>query len=156
LIGLALIVGTGAGVSAQQKRPLPAFSVVDSGGQAVASTAIPYDATWLLVYVQPRCAACDRVLKRIDADERAAATRIVVVAGGMDAAGVAELAATYPHMQESRWLADPDRSAARALGIRATPIVLGMRGGGMEWRLNGVADGGRELDSILFTWLEKR
>ena len=156
VITIAVIVMAAASASAQQRRPLPAFNITGSDGSVAEGSTLAMDGTWLLVYVQPRCTPCDALLAHINNDERPAASRIVVVGGGMDQPAVAELAAKYPNMAGSRWVADPHREAMQALGIKAGPTVFGLRATEIEWRLAGSVRESRELEAILFTWLEKR
>ena len=141
---------------AGERKALPAFAVSASDGTAVESSALAVDATWLFVYVQAQCDPCDALLARIGGNERASASRIVIVGAGMDSAAIAALAAKHPNLRASRWLADPARAAAASLGVQAMPTVFGLRGASIEWRLAGTVRDNRELDSILFTWLEQR
>ena len=137
-------------------RALPAFTVAATDGASVESRALAVDGTWLLVYVQPRCVPCDALLARLDSDERPSASRIVIVGGGMDGDAVKALSEKYPNLKTSRWLADPERRTAAAMSIEANPTAFGLRASSIAWRLSGTVQNPRELDSILFTWLEKR
>jgi hypothetical protein len=154
----AAIIVTAAGItlSGRERRPLPAFSVTAEDGVQVQSPALAVDGTWLLVYVQPRCTPCDALLAHMDGDERAAASRIVVIGGGMDAQAMTDMALKYPNLASSRWLADPARTAMKSLAIETGPTVFGVRRAMVEWRLAGTLRNDRELESLLFTWLEKR
>lgn len=152
----ALLIMAGSIAAASERQPLPDFTLIATDGTTVESRTLPVEGTWLLVYVQPRCAPCDALLARIDRDERASASRVVIVVGGMDATAVAALSSDYANLRTSRWLADPERKAVAALGIEANPTAFGLRASTIAWRLAGTVRNGRELDSILFTWLEKR
>lgn len=154
--GLAIAVSLAAGAAASERKPLPAFSVKSTSGADVGSAALPFDATWLLVVVKPRCTPCDDMLSRIEEGDRAATSRVVVIGAGMDPASVEALAAAHPNMSASQWLADPDGVAFQPLELKALPTAFGLRGRMMEWRLAGGDRNGRELKSILFTWLENR
>ena len=154
--GGAVALAVVASASAWERKPLPAFSVTTVEGAAVESTSLAAPGTWLLVHVQPRCTPCDTLLAHIGSDERAVADRITVIGSGMDGAAMETLAAKYPELAASRWLADPERRSAAALGIEAGPTVFGLRQRMIEWRLAGSVRGERELESMLFTWLEKR
>ena len=48
---------------AAEQRVLPAFEVEAAEGQTVSSELLSIDAQWLMVYVSPGCAACDRLLE---------------------------------------------------------------------------------------------
>lgn len=151
-----MLVAAMATADARQPKPLPAFTVIAPDGATVESAGLAGEGTSLLVYVQPRCAPCSALLEQLDSDERDDANRIVIVGGGMDAEAVAALAPKYRNLAASRWLADPQRAGVKALAIEANPTVFGLRRGNIEWRLAGTPRLARELESILFTWLEKR
>ena len=151
-----MFVATVATAGARQPKPLPAFTVAAADGSAVESSALAGEGSSLLVYVQPRCAPCNALLEQLNSDERKDANRIVIVGGGMDGAAIAALAPKYKNLAASRWLADSERTLVKALAIEAQPTVFGLRHGNIEWRLAGTPRAPRELESILFTWLEKR
>jgi hypothetical protein len=152
----ALCVAPAAVAAAAERKALPSFTLGAPDGTAVDSRALAVDATWLFVYVQPQCGPCDAMLARIGGDERQSAARIVIVGAGMSPEAMAALAAKYPNLKATRWLADPERRAAVPLGVRAMPTAFGLRGASIEWRLAGTVRDNKELDSILFTWLEQR
>lgn len=152
----ALWLAAASGARAAERKTLPAFALSAADGHAIESSALATNATWLFVYVQAQCGLCDGLLGRMGSDERTSASRIVIVGAGMDAAGLAALAAKYPNLRASRWLTDSSRAAAAPLGVQAMPTVFGLRGTSIEWRLAGTVRNNKELDSILFTWLEER
>lgn len=154
-IAIALVAATIA-AAAGERRPLPAFTVTALDGTVVESATLAQESNWLLVTVQARCAPCDTLLKQLDRDERPQAPRIAIVGIGMDQQAISDLFAKYPNLVNSRWFADPDRTAAKALGIAAQPTVFGARGPHTDWRLAGIVRDPRELESILFSWLEKQ
>ena len=152
----ALALALGAAYPLAQLRTLPPFVAATLDDAPVESATLALDGNWLLVVVQPRCRPCDALLAHVDRDERPAASRILVVGAGMDGAAVAELKGRYPNIAQARWLADPTRDAAKALDVQTSPTVYGLRGNAVEWRLAGAIRDARELESILFTWLEKQ
>jgi len=156
LFAAVLCVASAAVAGAAERKAWPAFSLSAADGKQIDSSALATDATWLFVYVQAQCAPCDALLARMASDERTSASRIAIVGAGMDAAALAALAAKYPNLEASRWLTDPARTAAAPLGVQAMPTVFGLRGASIEWRLAGTVRNNKELDSILFTWLEQR
>ena len=142
VIGIAVVVAalslaSTTRVRAADRRELPAFALSAADGTSVESPTLAVPATWLFVYVQAHCAPCDALLARIGSDERKSASRIVIVGAGMDAHGITALAAKYPNLRASRWLADPGRGAAAPLGVQAMPTVFGLRASSIEWRLAG-------------------
>jgi len=156
VIGAVLGLAAAGAAAAAERKALPPFTLTTVDGTSVESGALAAEGTWIFVYVQARCVPCDAVLAQIDSDERAAAPRIAIVGAGMDADQMAVLAAKHPNLKSSRWLADPARAASSVLGVKAMPTVFGLRGSFVEWRLAGTVRSHKDLESILFTWLEKR
>jgi len=156
VVAAAFAVASATAVRAADRKELPAFALSAPDGTSVESAALAVPATWLFVYVQAHCAPCDALLDRMGADERKSASRIVIVGADMDASAMKALAARYPNLRASRWLTDPGRAAAAPLGVHAMPTVFGLRASSVEWRLAGTVRDNKELDSILFTWLEQR
>lgn len=155
LVVAMLLAAAAPHLSAAERATLPPFVVTALDGTAVDGATLAVDGNWLFVHVHAACGACEALLAHIDKAARPAASRIVIVGGGMDQAAVAALAARYPKMAASRWVADPPRLVAQALGLKMAPTVFGMRKGEIHWRLAGSLRDERELESILFTWLEK-
>lgn len=157
-LALAAAAALAAPLHAIERRPLPAFTVSPAdGGAAIDAPALaqPDGRTWLLIYVRERCHGCDALLSHLDSDERPEAARITVIVGGSGSDGLAALAAKYPNLAAARWLSDEDGSAARALQVDSIPVALGLRGQMIEWGLTGVLKDPSELESVLFTWLER-
>ena len=150
---LVLLAGFTAPLQAQ-RGSLPPLTLAAGGGAAAEVTSL--EGPWLLVVVQPRCAPCDVVLRELDRDERPGAARIAIVGSGLDQEAIGALAGKYPNLAASRWYADPGRGTRDALQLKAAPAVLGLRGAQIEWRLVGSVEDPRELESILFSWLEKK
>jgi len=145
-----------AAAAAAPRRPLPPFAALAPDGAQTPSATLAFDGTWLLVYVRQGCAPCDRLLAVAAGDERPAAPRIVFIVGGADPDAVGEVAGRYPTLGGARWLADPNGTAADALGVETMPAVLGLRGTMIEWTLVGGLPERDALASVLFTWLERR
>lgn len=157
-LAFAIAAALAVPLDAIQRRPLPAFVVTPpGGGEAVDTQALvaPAGRTWLLIYMRERCDTCEALLSHLDRDERPQAARITVIVGGAKPDALAAVAAKYPNLSAARWFADADGSAARALQIDALPVTLGVRGQVIEWGLTGVLKDPSELESVLFTWLEK-
>jgi hypothetical protein len=155
VVAMAFAAAAPPGRAAVEWPALPPFTVTALDGTAVAGATLAADGNWLFVQVRGECGACEALLAHIASVERPAASRIVIVGTGMDQAAVAALAERYPALAASRWVADPPREVVEALAIKTAPTVFGMRKGEIHWRLAGPVRDKRELESILFTWLEK-
>lgn len=156
LLFAACAVAAAGAAAAQPPAQLPAFAVTRLDGHTAQSTSLASDGTWLLVYLEPKCPPCDELLDRAGRERRESLSRIVFVGGGMDANAVTELAAKHQNLGASVWVADPPRASAAALQVHASPGIYGLRGTAIEWRMAGSLHRRGALESVLFTWLEKR
>ncbi|MGI8655694.1 MAG: hypothetical protein ACR2LC_10780 [Pyrinomonadaceae bacterium] len=79
------------------------------------------------------------------------AGKIVVVVGGSvdDAKRLAKKMSWIP---ESSIYADPTDSAAAALGLQGTPVIVGMRRNSIEWNFAGLPQTVDNLKSMVTSW----
>lgn len=130
-----LLVPASAGAA---DRPLPDFAVTSDSG-TVSSAELGDGNHWLLFYMRPDCAPCDAVAYLwTDGDAPAPAARVRVIVGGASPATLARVRASYPMLNGATWFADANGEAARALGLSAAPVLLGMRGTAIAWTSQGL------------------
>jgi hypothetical protein len=152
-IALAIaLVSPAAPAGAVEPRPLPAFELLDLGGQAVSSGSLGASGPWLLVYVTPGSGTSQAVLRGLPSGEDAPGRHVVVVVGGTreEARALRETGSRAP---EDRWYADPRGEAFAQLKLRGAPTVLGLRAGRIAWALQGTPVEGPRLRSILRSWV---
>jgi hypothetical protein len=151
----AIAAAAVAPMRAIERTKLPAFELIAASGQAVSSRTLIRDGRWLLVYVQPDCAACDTLLRLVSrAEHPQLAPRMVVVEYGAAADTVRAIAAQYPELEESRWLVDLSGTSKAPLQLTGTPAIYGMNGDTIEWSLAGVLTS-PDVKSILVNWLSR-
>ena len=158
----ALFVGCVVGVGvdravADERRPLPPFTLVAPNGGTVASAQLSTESRPLLVYVAPDCRACDRLIAAlIEWQPSMPANRIVVIIGA--AADVARAYAEERQIAETSaisWFADPLQSGASALGVQHVPALVAIDGGRIEWIVSGVLNEPAALEPIVRTWTSR-
>ena len=151
----AVMLAPAAG-SAQRYKPLPAFIVLAPTGAPVASTDIDPQERWLLVYVNPECGPCASLLKSLArwSSPQLVARTVLVVGGPADKAGAWIEAQLRGDLSGTRYFLDPEGSASGALGVDAAPELVGVRAGQIGWRLTGVLNDPRALQSVVRTWVE--
>ena len=150
---LSIVCGVllSAGVAAQS-RPLPSFALTAADGSTVSSETLPQERPWLLVIAQQPCRACDgtlAVLNTIIKTDDAA--RVVIVLSGASALEMAGLSSRYANL--GTWYRDPVRAVLPALGVGGSPVVVGVRGGTVQWSRNVASTSPSELDSLITSWL---
>jgi hypothetical protein len=155
---LAIVVGIVlmglAAVRANQATPLPDLALMNLEGTALkGQTELP-SGKWLLVYVQPNCRPCDRLLNLVKQDENPGlASRMVIVAGGVDRATAAAARDKLRDLADARWYTDQSGKASAALKMSGVPMVFGVRDKMIEWRLSGVLPADSKVKSILASWV---
>lgn len=153
-VAAALWLAVSIPASARQ-RELPVFQVEGRDGQIVSSDQLASDVQWLMVYMSPACAACDRLTELLAASQSpAAAERTVVIVGGAPAAARAHAASRREIAATMRIYADLSMQAARALSLAGSPSIVAIRGGRIEWTLTGVLNDPDALASVIRTWVE--
>ena len=149
----AIWLGLTAVPLATERKPLPAFTLTNPGGADVQSAELTQDGQWLFVYIQPACAPCDTLLRTIDeAEQPRVASRMVIVVGGVDATGLAQVAAGFPKLTTAAWYADPTRSVPRLVKAPGPPFVFGMKQQITEWGMVGVVPDAVSAKSALVSW----
>jgi hypothetical protein len=151
---VACVISVGARLGADERRPLPAFSVVAPTGVSVASAQLSTESHPLLVYVVPDCRACDRLIAAlIDWQPTLPANRLVVIIGAST-----EAARTYAQERHISgtgtisWYADPLQAGASALGVRHMPALVAVDNDRIEWTVSGVLNAPGALESIVRSW----
>lgn len=156
LYGLAcstVWVGLGATPRAIERKPLPAFTVTTLGGAAVQSAEITQPGKWLFIYVQPQCAQCEALLRALDgAGQPAAVARMAIVVGGLDEAGAARFAETFPNLATATWYVDAGRVAPRLTKAPGLPFAFGMRDAVTTWAQVGAVPDTASAVSALVSW----
>ena len=137
-----------------QRRPLPSFTVASAPGVAVSSSQFNGAQRWLLVYVSPDSVTSERLLRSLDEWAAMDGVRVVVVVAGEAPASLqvrslltASAAAVY---------ADPDGSAARALGVTSVPALVGVASGALDWMVQGVLNDPRMVEPVVRSWLGRQ
>lgn len=104
---------------------------------------------WLLAYVGSHSGPSAKVLQTLQQRE-ARTPLVVVVNGSVDDAR--RLAAGAGARLEATWLVDPEADLARSLELRAIPVVLGLDGKTIRWRVTGALPNRKTLRSIVGSW----
>lgn len=139
--------------AAGQNQPVPAFTVLATGGTPVRSDALTAAPRWLLVYVGRETVSGDRLLRAMDAWGIDPSRAVVIVAG--DAPSIdGRIRPLLPSIGASMSIyADVDGSAARALGLRSAPALLGIVDGTIDWSLQGVLNDPAMVEPVVRSWL---
>jgi hypothetical protein len=156
-LGVVLVtLGLLPAAAAAQRRPLPSFTVASASGVRVPGRQLSgapegVAGRWLLVYVAPDGVTSERLLRSLDEWAATDGARVVVVVAGelpvvskVRPLLTASAAAVY---------ADPDGSAARALGVTSIPALVGISGGALDWMLQGVLNDPRMVEPVVRSWL---
>jgi hypothetical protein len=158
-VGIALLAGSAALVSAAPPRPLPALELVSLEAQSASDVAAPAstapslvrEGRWLLVYVSPHSGGSGPLLRALEGSERAEQPKVVVVVAA-EVATAKAMAESFGDRLQAAWYADPAGDARRALGVTGIPVVLGLEGDSIRWTMSGGVSDRRTLRSILVSW----
>jgi hypothetical protein len=150
----------GAGVDravADDRRPLPAFTLLSPAGVAVPSSQFAAPARPLLVFVGPDCRACDRLIAALVEWQHTLPPNRLVLVVGADA----DRARAYAEERGLGdtggipWYADPQQTGALALGLQRAPALVAVDSGRVEWIISGVLNEPSALESIVRNWMNR-
>jgi hypothetical protein len=167
LVCLALLAGAAAIGWAAPPAQLPAFELTSLEGETVPAAALTRDTStctapaagedcpergrWLLVYVSPYSGASGPLLQALEGTSAGERPSVRIVVGAEPAAAKA-MAKSFAGRLDAAWYADPSGGARRALALTGVPVVLGLNGEHVQWRLSGGVPDRRTLRSILVSW----
>jgi hypothetical protein len=148
-------------VDAQDGRPtpgqvdkrLPTFTTVSSSGATVTSDRLSAAERWLLIYVMPGTVVSDRLLRALEGWSVADGSRVVVIAAGAASVIDATVRPVLANASSAAIYADPDGSAAQALGITWGPALLGVSNGTVDWMVQGVLNDPHMVEPVVKNWL---
>lgn len=143
-----------AGLTAQQRRPLPAFAVSGESGPVVASDRLNGAGRWVLIYAAPAATTTDRLLPLMQ--EWGDPARMVIITPAQPAAIDRDIRTRFRGLPAPAVYADPDGSAARALQITSVPALFGVEGGAVDWVVQGVLNDPGMVESLIRNWLAGR
>lgn len=137
---------------------LPAFAVVSEDGSTSGIERFVKKGHWLLLYRPNHCPSCDNVMNAIanstDPKFKEGAPYVVIVAGvaqGFDA----DVQNKYPQMKSATWLKDPKLEGEKALKIKVAPMLFGMRGSEIVWRVPGGLGSPVHVEGVATSWLNQ-
>src|SRR5438477_3746418 len=122
---VAIIAALAPATAAIERTALPPFDLVLADGRAVSSATLVRDGQWLVVLIQPACRPCEALLGLVNKTEHPTMpARIVVVAGGIDAAALGALMQRFPDLADAGWYADPSGKAAASLRASSAVAIV--------------------------------
>jgi hypothetical protein len=139
-----------------EQKPLASFRVLAPDGAAVQSAALSSEERWLLIYAAPECHPSDQLLRKLRRWQSPHLTRrVVLVVGAQIAEAQAFVQDKLPgEVNGISWYADAEQEAWHALGLKATPALIGIRNGRMEWAISGLLQDAATMTSVVRTWVE--
>jgi hypothetical protein len=154
LIALSVLAFSSSWMVRAETTALPAFEVADLYGQTFGSEELIQEGRWLLIYVRPGCQPCERLLELFKRDELVQPERVVVMVRSSPPKAAA-MAERFPDLTDSLWYADTMSEGFTSLKLPGVPVVHGLHGGEIAWRVNGLVSKTKDLRSILMSWLEE-
>ena len=134
---------------------LPDFEVMDFDGETSESRAFAQEGSWLLVYVQPESSSSERLLNLLRAEVFHLPERFVILVGGRAPGKARDFAEGFPDLIDAQWYVDKNREGFSGLNLKGVPVVLGLHGSEIAWRVNGLLPQSKNLETLLLSWLEQ-
>ena len=154
LIACSVVGNAVSSVHASAQSAMPAFEVVSPQGASVHSVVLSPQPRWLLVYVAPDCAPCDRLLAMLAASPATLATGRLVVVIGADSQAAGQYAAQHLSAMPVVWYADVSGEGRRSLGLQQSVALVAVENGQRQWTVSGVLNDPHALETVIRTWVE--
>jgi hypothetical protein len=155
IVALAAGVASSASAQLKERRPIPAAPVQTLDGATVPLTELGIAGNWVLVYVTPTSAASTRLLEALAQWQLSLDGQVVIVVADTPAAAAAFAATAAPRLSGVRWATSSDRVVWDALQLKGVPTLIGAVGGTADWRLSGVLNDPKALESVFRSWLHR-
>jgi hypothetical protein len=146
---VALVISPGLLRASSPAAELPNLALRTLEDKEAGEAAYLRSGKWLLAYVGARSGPSASLLQTLQ--QMKAGTALVVVVNGK-AEEARQLASQFAGRLEATWLVDPDAAVPRSLGLQAIPVVLGLDGKAIRWRLTGALPDRTTLRSIVGSW----
>lgn len=148
-----------AGEARTIKKPLqqlPSFAVTGRDNLKHDAAALQHTGHWLLLYRTDHCAPCDRLMITLAGSHSAdfrRGTPFTVVVGGEEPSALDTVRATYDNLGDANWVADRDRSVRKALQLTSAPVIFGMDGNRVVWRVAGTMGDAAQVSRLTDHWI---
>ena len=153
-VAFLVLCGLVGSARADAQNALPAFDVVSPQGAVVHSAGLSNQSRWLIVYVAPACAPCDRLLAMLAASPATLATARLVVVIGANVTAAGRYAAEHLSGLPVSWYADVSGEGRRSLGLQQPVALVAVENGQRQWTVSGVLNDPRALETVIRTWVE--
>lgn len=157
-VGLVLMLGGSVPAFASEKRPLPDVVVHGTDGTRPSLPSLVPSGPALLIFVHPGSATAARLVAALQgwqAEVPQLETRAVLVFGGTVDQTRRFIDIRGAEMPPVRWVMDADGAAAAALRLAATPAIVGVLDGRIEWVLAGVLNDPATVEPVVTAWVRR-
>lgn len=163
---VALALACAEASHAAPQEGVPQFAVRTLGGQEVSSDSLLRSEPWVLAYVDSGAASRDllaAITRRgaLPDRPRNGGGIVVIVRGDPAAAGqlagvLDKTGAAARGFAPSHWYADPAGHAARAMGVKGAPALLGVDERNIiRWRMDGPLLKPVEVRALIERWVNR-
>lgn len=149
-----LLFGVATLAQAAPARVLPEVTLYDQGGMVTSTRALQRSGKWLLLVVDPKLPASEKLLKALAARQPAASwnEQLVLVVLG-DAAAAGPVIARHAKLNGVVWLVDRDLRLRDALAASVSPAIYAMNERNeVAWQLLGIPQPAR-IETMLRQWV---
>ena len=149
---LFLLILTAAAAEAISPTPLPTAALVAEDGTSVLASQLGREGQWFLVLIRSGSGAGEALLDFLSGLEQPlSADKLVIVVSDADTKTLSSMRARRAPLASASWRSDPGGRLADALGLKASPALLGVQGGTTMWSVTGLPDSS-QLERMLRGW----
>ena len=133
----------------------PLFAVPASDNSMTRSDPLSAEERWVICYISGEGFQREEMLRILKALPRHAVSsgRIVVIVAGVAAEELQSWLGKQEGASTFVWRADPEWEAYGEIGLKGTPVALGVSDGVIRWSLEGNLRNSRAMRSMLLGWI---
>lgn len=141
-------------VGANGARALPAFGLIDEGGNAFDRSTFAPGRKWVLVVVDASRTLTDVTLAQLLKEEGSWNPSLAIVVIG-DHEALVQLRASHPQLSGAHWFRSSEQRLTEKLKISGVPTLLGMEGASaVAWQHTGMPESAEAMHRLLSQWLD--
>jgi hypothetical protein len=122
----------------------------------VSSKSLAQTSNWILIYRRDHCLSCDRLMNALAAGSSVEAGKgqsFAIIVVGKNKAALDTVRANFANLVNATWVSDPAEESTRALKVHAAPVLYGMSGNTISWKLTGNLPSSALVEQRASAWL---
>jgi hypothetical protein len=150
---LFLLILTATAAEAVSPTPLPTAPLVAEDDTSILASQLGREGQWLLVLIRSGSGAGETLLDFLAGLEQPLPSgKLVIVVSDANSKTLAAMRVRRAPLASASWRSDSGGRLADALGLKASPALLGIQGGTATWSVTGLP-GSLQMEQMMRGWV---